>query len=145
VLAFLPTLGFQEMVLLFLLGILLFGRNLPEVGRKVGRVVQQLKRGMAEFKDAMDREDSVRELRETIRDTRDEVRRAGAMPRAVVNPGAVVRDFANETVRDAFANGDDGQAAARGEHPTSYGDETHRAAVDPATKDPEARPDTPPA
>lgn len=136
VLAFLPTLGFQEMFMLFLLGILLFGRNLPDVGRKVGRTVQQLRRGMSEFKAQMDRDDSVRELRDTIRDTRDEVRRAGAIPRAMVNPAAAVRDYANETVRDAFNNGDDGQAAARGIHDPLRGDESHRAAHEEAPIDP---------
>ena len=131
-LAFLPTLGFQEMFLLFILGILLFGRNLPEVGRKVGKTVQQLRRGMHEFKAQMDRDDSLRELRDTIRDTRDEVRRAGTIPRAIANPGAAVRDYATETVRDAFNNGDDGQAAARGVHDPLRGDESHRQASEEA-------------
>ena len=129
-LAFLPTLGFQEMILLFLLGILLFGRNLPEVGRKVGKTVQQLRRGMNEFKAQMDRDESLREFRDTIRDTRDEVRRAGTIPRAITDPGAAVRDFATETVRDAFNNGDDGQAAARGIHDPLRGDESHRMATE---------------
>lgn len=127
-LAFLPTLGFQEMFLLFVLGILLFGRNLPEVGRKVGKTVQQLRRGMNEFKAQMDRDESLREFRDTIRDTRDEVRRAGAIPRAIADPGAAVRDYANQTVRDAFNNGDDGQAAARGVNDPLRGDESHRMA-----------------
>ena len=135
-LAFLPTLGFQEMFMLFVLGILLFGRNLPDVGRKVGRTVQQLRRGMAEFKAQLDRDDSVRELRNTIRDTRDEVRRAGAIPRAVADPAAAIRDYANETVRDAFNNGDDGQAAARGVDDPLRGDESHRAAQEDAPIDP---------
>ena len=135
-LAFLPTLGFQEMFMLFVLGILLFGRNLPDVGRKVGRTVQQLRRGMAEFKAQLDRDDSVRELRNTIRDTRDEVRRAGAIPRAVADPATAIRDYANETVRDAFNNGDDGQAAARGVHDPLRGDESHRAAQEDGPIDP---------
>ena len=120
------------MFLLFILGILLFGRNLPEVGRKVGKTVQQLRRGMHEFKAQMDRDDSLRELRDTIRDTRDEVRRAGTIPRAIANPGAAVRDYATETVRDAFNNGDDGQAAARGVHDPLRGDESHREASEEA-------------
>lgn len=143
-LAFLPTLGFQEMFVLFLLGILLFGRNLPDVGRKVGRTVQQLRRGMAEFKAQMDRDDSVRELRETIRDTRDEVRRAGAIPRAISDPAAAMRDHANELVRDAFANGDDGQAAAAGIHDPLRGDESHRAASETPREDSELKADESP-
>src|SRR5262245_38974920 len=80
VIAFLPTLGFQEMVVLLVLGILLFGRNLPDVGRQLGRTMSQLKRGMQEFKDQMNRDESVRELRDTVRDTRNEIPRAGAGP-----------------------------------------------------------------
>ncbi len=114
--AFLPTLGFQELFVLFVLGILLFGRNLPDVGRKVGRTVNQLRRSMSEFRAQMDRDESVKEMRNTIRDARDELRRADAIPRAIVDPAAAARDFANQTVRDAFNNGDDGQAAARGTH-----------------------------
>lgn len=48
--AFLPTLGFQEMVVLLVLGILLFGRNLPDVGRQLGRTMAQLRRGMQDFR-----------------------------------------------------------------------------------------------
>lgn len=143
--AFLPTLGFQEMFVLFVLGILLFGRNLPDVGRKVGRTVQQLRRGMAEFKAQMDRDDSVKELRNTIRDTRDEVRRAGVIPRAITDPAAAARDYASETLHDAFNNGDDGQAAARGVHEPMRGDESHRAAEEPATKDTTDTKEAPPA
>lgn len=143
-LAFLPTLGFQEMFLLFVLGILLFGRNLPEVGRKVGKTVQQLRRGMNEFKAQMDRDESLREFRDTIRDTRDEVRRAGTIPRAIADPGSAVRDYANQTVRDAFNNGDDGQAAARGIHDPLRGDESHRMATEePAGGATETSPATP--
>lgn len=143
--AFLPTLGFQEMFVLFVLGILLFGRNLPDVGRKVGRTVQQLRRGMAEFKAQMDRDDSVKELRDTIRDTRDEVRRASTISRSIADPTAAARDYANETLRDAFNNGDDGQAAARGVHEPIRGDESHRAAEEPTTEGATDSKEMPPA
>ena len=143
--AFLPTLGFQEMFVLFVLGILLFGRNLPDVGRKVGRTVQQLRRGMAEFKAQMDRDDSVKELRDTLRETRDEVRRAGTIPRAIADPAAAVRNYATDTVRDAFNNDDDGQAAARGVHEPLRGDESHRVAEEPPTANPADPKEAPPA
>jgi sec-independent protein translocase protein TatA len=99
VLAFLPTLGFQEMFLLIVLGVMLYGRNLPEVGRKFGRTVSQLRRGMHEFKAQMDRDESLRELRDTVRDTRDEVRRAGTIPRALTDPAQAVRDLANQAMK----------------------------------------------
>jgi Sec-independent protein translocase protein TatA len=101
VFAFLPTLGFQEMFVLVLLGVLLYGRNLPEVGRKVGKTVAQLRRGMQEFKAQMDRDESVRELRDTLRETKDEVRRAGTVPRALTDPTGALRDLAREAAAEA--------------------------------------------
>lgn len=101
VFAFLPTLGFQEMFVLVLLGVLLYGRNLPEVGRKVGKTVAQLRRGMHEFKAQMDRDESIRELRDTMRETKDEVRRAGTVPRALTDPTGALRDLAREAAAEA--------------------------------------------
>jgi sec-independent protein translocase protein TatA len=104
VIAFLPTLGFQEMILLLVLGILLFGRNLPDAGRQLGRTVSKLRRGMQDFRDQLDRDESVKELRDNLRSTRDEVRRAGAVPRALANPGAAVRDYAQRALEAPAAD-----------------------------------------
>jgi Tat protein translocase TatB subunit len=92
VIAFLPTLGFQEILVIVVVGILLFGRNLPDVGRKVGRSVAHLRRSMNEFKEQLNRDETVRELRNSVKETRDEIRRAGTVPRALANPRAAVRD-----------------------------------------------------
>ncbi len=108
VIAFLPTLGFQEMAFLLVLGVLLFGRNLPEVGRTLGRTVSQLRRGLQDFKEQMDRDESLRELRDSVRQTRDEVARIGTIPRAIVNPANALRDAA----RDALAVAEAPAAAA---------------------------------
>lgn len=43
---FLPNIGPQELLLLLLLGILLFGRKLPEIGRSVGKSIVEFKKGM---------------------------------------------------------------------------------------------------
>lgn len=104
VFAILPTLGFQEMLVIIVLGVLLFGRNLPDVGRKVGRTVAQLRRGMQEFKDQMNRDDSVRELKDSFRETRDELRGATTVPRALANPGKAVRDAARKAIDEAGAD-----------------------------------------
>jgi sec-independent protein translocase protein TatA len=42
---FIPGLGMQEILLLLLLGVLLFGRKLPELGRSVGKTLVEFKRG----------------------------------------------------------------------------------------------------
>lgn len=41
-------LGFQEMVVILLVAILVFGGRLPEVARKVGRAISEFRRGMRE-------------------------------------------------------------------------------------------------
>jgi sec-independent protein translocase protein TatA len=47
----LPNLGPQELMLLLLLGILLFGRKLPEIGRSVGKSIVEFKKGMRGMED----------------------------------------------------------------------------------------------
>jgi sec-independent protein translocase protein TatA len=44
-------LGPTEVIVLLLLGVLLFGKKLPEVGHSVGRAFQQFKRGLAGMED----------------------------------------------------------------------------------------------
>lgn len=40
-------LGFQEIILLLLLGVLLFGRKLPDIGRSLGKTVVEFKKGVS--------------------------------------------------------------------------------------------------
>ncbi len=96
--AFLESLCWQEMFLLLVIGLLLYGRNLPEAGRSLGRVVAQLKRGFQEFKDQMDRDGSLREVKKTFQDTTNELRRVADVPRALVDPSRALRDLANEAM-----------------------------------------------
>ncbi|MFN9843553.1 MAG: twin-arginine translocase TatA/TatE family subunit, partial [Planctomycetota bacterium] len=86
-LAFLPSLGGQEMFLLVVIGLLLYGRDLPSAGRKLGKVVAQLKRTFHDFKDQMDRDESLREVRKSIEEAKREVDNATSLPRAVADPG----------------------------------------------------------
>lgn len=96
--AILPSLGWQEMFLLGLLGLLLYGRNLPQAGKTLGRYVAQFRRGFQEFKDQMDRDETVREMRKTIDDTKREMQRASAVPQAIADPARAVRNFAHEAM-----------------------------------------------
>jgi len=48
---FIPGLSGQEMLLLLVLGILLFGRKLPELGRSVGKTLVEFKKGMKGIED----------------------------------------------------------------------------------------------
>ena len=38
--------GMQEMIIIGIIGVLLFGKRLPEVGRSVGKSMMEFKRGM---------------------------------------------------------------------------------------------------
>lgn len=40
-------LGFQEIALILLLGVLLFGRKLPDIGRSLGKTVVEFKKGVS--------------------------------------------------------------------------------------------------
>jgi len=98
VLGFLPSLGFQEMLVLAVIGLLLYGRNLPEAGRALGRVVTQLRRGFQEFKDQLDRDGSLREVKSTMRDAAQELKRVAEVPRAAVDPARALRDLTHEAL-----------------------------------------------
>lgn len=97
-LAFLDMIGGGEMLVLLVIGLLLFGRDLPDVGRKVGRVVAQLKRGMQDFKDQIDTESTMRDLKSTVQDTLHEVRRAASVPQILTDPANAVRQLAHEAM-----------------------------------------------
>lgn len=50
-LAFLPNLGWPEMLVIGVVMLLLFGRRLPEVGRSLGQGVVQFKKGLKDVDD----------------------------------------------------------------------------------------------
>jgi sec-independent protein translocase protein TatA len=47
-------LGGQEMIILLILGVLLFGRKLPEVGRYLGKGIVEFKKGIKGLEDEYD-------------------------------------------------------------------------------------------
>ncbi len=53
-------LGGQEMLLLVVLGVLLFGRKLPEVGRSLGKTMVEFKKGMKGIEDEVNENPSPR-------------------------------------------------------------------------------------
>jgi sec-independent protein translocase protein TatA len=54
VFGFLGTLGAQEIIILLLIGVLLFGRKLPEVGRYLGKGIVEFKKGIKGLEDEVD-------------------------------------------------------------------------------------------
>lgn len=107
--AFIPSLGWQEMFLLLVIGLLLYGRNLPDAGRNLGRMVGQVKRGFDEFKRQMDRDADLREMKDTLKDTAKDLRRAGEIPRTIANPVQAMKTMAHDAMLTPAA--DDGAPA----------------------------------
>lgn len=53
-LAFIPNIGPFELTALALLGLLIFGKRLPEVGKSIGRGIVEFKRGLSGIDDDLD-------------------------------------------------------------------------------------------
>jgi sec-independent protein translocase protein TatA len=109
VIAFLPSLGFNEMLVLVVVGLLLYGRNLPEAGRSLGKVAAQLRRGFQEFKDQIDRDGDLQKVKHTMRDAAHELKRVAEVPRASVDPGRALRDLTNEALSSPVSDEEPGQ------------------------------------
>lgn len=54
-LAFIPNLGWQELLILLAIGVILFGRRLPDVGRNVGKTIVEFKKGIKSATDEIDK------------------------------------------------------------------------------------------
>jgi sec-independent protein translocase protein TatA len=48
-------LGPQEMLIVLVIGVLLFGKNLPNVGRSLGKSLMEFKKGLNDIKSEVDR------------------------------------------------------------------------------------------
>ena len=57
---FASWLGPQEILILLVIGVLLFGRKLPEVGRYLGKGIVEFKKGMKGLEDEIDTAASAR-------------------------------------------------------------------------------------
>ena len=86
------------MFLLFFVGLLLYGRNLPDAGRSLGRVVAQLKRSFQDFKSQIDRDGEIGDVKQAISKTAREVKNVAKVPRAVSDPGSALRDLTHEAM-----------------------------------------------
>jgi sec-independent protein translocase protein TatA len=51
---FIGSFGAQEMIVLLIIGVLLFGRKLPDVGRYLGKGIVEFKKGIKGIEDEVD-------------------------------------------------------------------------------------------
>jgi sec-independent protein translocase protein TatA len=59
--AFFGSLGTPEIIVLLLLGVILFGRKLPDVGRYLGKSIVEFKKGVRGLEDDLDTGNASRE------------------------------------------------------------------------------------
>ncbi|MCC6671261.1 MAG: twin-arginine translocase TatA/TatE family subunit [Planctomycetes bacterium] len=86
--------GYQEMIVILVIGLILFGRKLPEVGRQVGKAVTEFRRGLNSFKADLDRNEDLREVRGAL----SEVRQAVDAPRVLADPARLFDQLTDETL-----------------------------------------------
>jgi len=86
--------GNTELLVILVVGLLIFGRRLPEVGRAVGRTVTQFRRGLDEFKQQMDRDEDMREVKSTMHD----LKRAANAPRQLSDPKRLFEKLTDESM-----------------------------------------------
>lgn len=86
--------GYQEMLVILVIGVLIFGRRLPEVGRTLGKTVAQLRRGLDDFKAQIAADQDLREAKSAVHD----LRRAVQAPRVLADPRRLLRDLTDETL-----------------------------------------------
>lgn len=104
----------QEFIILLILGILLFGRRLPEVGWQVGRYVADLRRGLDNFKRELANDESIRQAKAGLRDM--DPRRALDAPRKLADPRRLLDDLTDASLSSPVDPGPIDQGAA--EEPT---------------------------
>ena len=56
ILALFTSFGWQEIIILLVIGVLIFGKRLPEVGRNFGRSIVEFKKGLKGVSDEIEAE-----------------------------------------------------------------------------------------
>lgn len=84
--------GTTEWLVILVIGLLLFGRKLPEVGRSVGKTIRNLRGGLDSFRRELNSDKDFREAQSAIRD----IKKAVQAPRNLVNPRRILTDLMTE-------------------------------------------------
>ena len=83
------NLGAQEMMLLLVLGVLLFGRRLPEVGRYLGKGIVEFKKGLKGLEDEVEGGTTMRQEPSALEAPRPPQRVQTTTPKFEESPGAM--------------------------------------------------------
>lgn len=71
--AFLGPIGPWEFAVILMIGLLLFGKKLPDVGRQVGRGVVEFKRNLNQLKRQVTEDPALRDARHALQDLRRDI------------------------------------------------------------------------
>lgn len=85
-LAFIGPIGPWEAALVLFVGLMLFGKRLPEVGKQVGRTVADLRRKFQDFKRELNSDEALREARRAVDGFRRDIEAPRETMRALSNP-----------------------------------------------------------
>ncbi len=92
----------QEWLIILIVGVLLFGRRLPEVGKQVGRLIIQLRQGMQKLREEIDLDAELRDVRETVTkvdyDLRESIDVDADTRRIATNPQSLLEDLTDEAL-----------------------------------------------
>ncbi len=88
----------QEWIIILILGIVLFGRRLPEVGKQVGKTIIQLRQGMQRLRDEIDLDEDFREVKDTVTDVGEDLHDSVDAPRVSMDPQHLLQDLTDEAL-----------------------------------------------
>jgi len=89
-LSFIGSLGFGELVIIGIIGLLIFGNRLPSVGRSLGKGIVEFKKGLRGMKDDMD--EAMEEAERKAEEKALESKVQGQTASKVENPGDPAMD-----------------------------------------------------
>lgn len=101
-LALFTSFGWQEIIILLVIGVLVFGKRLPEVGRNFGKSIVEFKKGIKGVGDEIDAEAE----REASRKVESEKKTAD-LPPAKVTPDPIADLKSESTVEESKHHLDD--------------------------------------
>jgi TatA/E family protein of Tat protein translocase len=85
-------LGFQELILIFVIALIFFGpRKLPELGRSLGKSMAEFKRASNELRSTLDEEIQLEEKRTALKSPPDTIQPLEPPTPTVIETDAVAR------------------------------------------------------